>query len=123
MVPQAFRHAGRKKGVALDTRSHPTAVLTRQKVRGVALRFMGHAPYPGKQSANQNQACLRRPQGYRAKRGGAATAPIRFVHSERPAGRTRRGDCGQSGSPYIEHIELQTSKTLESLYPCGFEHF
>ena len=36
MFPQAFRHAGRKKGFALDTRSHPTACWPGRKGVGLA---------------------------------------------------------------------------------------
>lgn len=79
------------KGFALDTRSHPTACWARR--RG-PFRFapMGYPHTPEAHEPAFFQLVERKPRG--GRRPGAATAPVSLIPTERPAGRTRRGDWG-----------------------------
>ena len=111
MFPQAFRHAGRKKGFALDTRSHPAALFVRRKAGELRFATWGEPHTPGGISPNWNS-----PLG--AGRRSEAARPQRSLQLVP----TERSDWGQ-GAPYIEHIELGQTKTPERPYSCGFRGF
>ena len=74
--PPAFRHAGRKKGFALDARSHPRHVCPGEKA--LPLRYMGASPHTPGDSPRIKSSLLEEAEGVPREAWGGGHSPYSF---------------------------------------------
>jgi hypothetical protein len=77
MSPQAFRHAGRKKGFALDTRSHPAAMFFNKKTGELRFATWGY-PIPRKTFPRLKSSLLEEAAGVPREAWGGGHSPYSF---------------------------------------------
>ena len=93
--PQAFRHAGRKKGFALDTRSHPAALFVSRKAGELRFATWGY-PIPRETFPRLKSSLLEEAAGVPAQLGGRLQALSDLVHTERPEAVPKGAIVGKS---------------------------